>query len=163
MYDIALFAHILGVVLLVTSVTFSLTGVLRAQRAATVGQVRAAVSGCGVADALMPPAMLLVWGAGLYLLSRHGDDGQIAWSSPWIVTSMTIVIVMSIVGPAVEARRVARMHKAAEAAPDGPVTAELDAMRRDPALVHVLTFGSCEIVVLLYLMTNKPALGVTLA
>ncbi|MDQ1715466.1 MAG: hypothetical protein QOC60_1411, partial [Frankiaceae bacterium] len=35
--------------------------------------------------------------------------------------------------------------------------------RRDPALVHVLMFGSCEIVVLLFLMTNKPALGATLA
>ena len=163
MYDIALFAHVMGVVLLVSSVMFSLTGVLRAHRAATVGQLRTAVSGSAVADGLIPPAMLLVWGAGLYLLSRHGDDGHIRWTSPWIVASLAIVLVMSALGPAVEGRRVARLHKAAEETPDGPVTAELDALRRDPALVHVLLFGSCQIVVLLFLMTNKPGLGTTLA
>lgn len=163
MYDVVLFAHVLGVVLLVSSVMFSLTGVLRAHRATNVAQIRIALGGARVADALTPPAMILVWGGGLYLVSRHGDDGGIRWSSAWVVASIAIVAVMSALGPGVEGRRVARLHDAAAAAIDGPVTADLDRLRRDPALVHVLLFGSCQIVVLLFLMTNQPGLAGTLS
>ena len=40
MYDVALFVHLLGVVMLVGAVTTTIVASLRAQTAATVGEVR---------------------------------------------------------------------------------------------------------------------------
>lgn len=158
MYDVALFGHLIGVVLLISAVVITVTGLLRAQRASTIGQLRMATGGVPVADRLIPPAMLLVLGFGLYLVSRHGDDGTIAWDAGWVDVSFVIFAVMAVLGPAVEARRVKALWTAACSAADEVITPEVDRMRRDPVLTHVSLFGSCQLVALLFLMSNKPGL-----
>jgi hypothetical protein len=47
--------------------------------------------------------------------------------------------------------------------PDGPVPPELDAVRRAPAPVYVSFFGVSQVLAFLYLMTNKPGLGGSVA
>lgn len=158
MYDVALFGHLIGVVALISAVVMTVTGLLRAQRASTTSEIRAAMGGIPVADRLIPPAMALVLGFGLYLVSRHGDDGSIAWNAGWVDTSIVIFAMMAVLGPAVEARRAKVLWLAACAATDEAVTPEIDRLRRDPLLTHVSLFGSCQLIALLFLMTNKPAL-----
>jgi len=158
-----LFGHLIGVMVLISAVVMTVTGLLRAQRARTTSQIRVAMGGVPLADRLIPPAMLLVLGFGLYMVSRHGSDGSIRWDAGWVDVSLAIFTVMAVLGPAVEVKRAKQLWSAACAATDEVITDEMDRLRRDPLLAHVSMFGSCQLVVFLYLMSNKPALPGSLA
>lgn len=158
MYDVALFLHILGVVLLVGAVTTTLLATVRAQRAATVAEVASLSAVTGKIDTVIGPAMLLILGPGLYMVSRHGDDGSIRWTSGWVDVAIVVFLVMAVLGPTVEAAHAKRLLRLATQAPPGPVPPELDAARRAPAGTYVTFFGVSQIVAFLYLMTNKPGL-----
>jgi hypothetical protein len=163
MAGLALFGHVLGASLLISAVVITVGGLLRAHRATTSQQIRAAMGGVPVADRLMPLAMVLVLGFGLYLVAvRDHHPGTVHWSSAWVIVSLIVFAVMSVLGPAVEARRAARVHVAACAAPDGPIDIELDRLRRDPLHAHVTLFGAAQLLALLYLMTNRPGVTATL-
>jgi Predicted integral membrane protein (DUF2269) len=140
-------------------VIITLSAVVRAQRARDVSGVRAAMAAAPVAAFLIPPGMALILGCGLYLWSRHGDDGGIPWTSPWLITAVAVFAVMSVLGPTVEEGRAKRIVAAAAAAPDGPVPPELDRLRCDRLLYHVIFFGASQIVALVYLMSVKPGLA----
>jgi len=155
MYDVVLFLHILGVVTLVTALAFSLCGLFAAQRASDDSGIRSALNFVPVAEKLIPPAMITILAAGLYLVG----NGHWGWGTGWVDVALAIFAVMMVLGPGVEGKRIGAMHEKVAEAPDGPIPPELDAMRADPVLTHVATFGSTQIVVFLYLMTNKPSLG----
>ena len=156
MYQAILFGHVLGATLLVSAVVISLAAVIRASRATTVAQLHAATSAAPIVSVLMPPAMILVLACGLYLVARHGGDGSVSWTSPWVDTAIVIFTLMSILGPLIEDRRTKRLCQAANAAADGPLGPELDRLRRDPLHLHVTFFGACELITVLYLMTARP-------
>lgn len=113
MYDVALFFHLLGVLLLVLSLSYTLGGLVVAQRAREVSGVRAVLTFVPVAERGIPVAMQLIAGAGLYMAARHGDDGSIRWSSGWLDVALVIFAVMLVLGPSVEGRRVRRLREAA--------------------------------------------------
>ena len=163
MYDVALFLHLFGVVLLVGAVTTTLVATLRAQTAGSVGELRTLTAVTRKIDVVIGPATLLVLAPGLYMVSLHGDDGGIRWTSGWVVVSLAVFLLMSVLGPTVEAGHAKRLLQAVQGLPDGPVPAELDALRRSPVAVYVSLFGASQIVAFLYLMTNKPGLGGALA
>lgn len=159
MYDIALFVHILGVVLLVGAVTTNLLATLRAQRAATVAEIASLTSVTRKIDLVIGPAMLLILGPAIYMVARGGDDGSIRWTSGWVDVALVVFLVMAVLGPTVESAHAKRLLSLATSLPDGPVPPELDAVRRAPAATYVTLFGVSQIVAFLYLMTNKPALA----
>jgi len=158
MYDVALFVHLLGVVLLVAAVSTTLVATLRAQRAATVGEVATLTAVTKKIDLAIGPATLLILASALYMIARGGDDGGIHWTSGWVDVSLVIFLLMSILGPTVEAGHAKRLLRLAAESPDGPVPTELDAARRAPAGIYVSFFGTSQILAFLYLMTNKPGL-----
>lgn len=159
MYDVALFLHLLGVVLLVGAVTTTLVATLRAQTAASVGQLRTLTAVSKKIDVVITPATLLILASGLYMVARHGDDGGIHWTSGWVDVAIGIFLLMSVLGPTVEAGHAKRLLQAVQGLPDGPVPADLDALRRSPLATHVSLFGAAQIVTFLYLMSNKPGLA----
>ncbi len=158
MYDFALFLHILGVVMLVGAVTTTLVATLRSQTARSVSEVRLLTSVTKKIDVVIGPAMLLILAAGLYMVSQHGGDGSITWTSGWVDVAIVVFAVMSILGPTVESGHAKRLLKAAEAHPDGPVPPDLDRMRSAALPTYVSLFGASQILAFLYLMTIKPAL-----
>lgn len=158
MYDVALFIHLLGVTMLVGAVTTTIVATLRAQSVATVQELRSVTAVTKKIDVVIGPAMLLILAAGLFMVSRGGDDGGISWSSGWVDVALVIFLVMAVLGPTVEAGHAKRVQAAAVAAPDGPVTAELDQLRCNAAAVYVSLFGASQIVAFLFLMTTKPGL-----
>lgn len=158
MYDIALFAHLLGVVLLVAAVTTTLIATLRAQRAATVAEVASLTAVTKKIDLVIGPATLLILASALYMVARGGEDGGIHWTTGWVDVALVIFLLMSVLGPTVEAGHARRMLRLATESPDGPVPPELDAARRAPAGIYVSFFGVGQILAFLYLMTNKPGL-----
>lgn len=163
MYDIALFVHVVGVVLLVGAVTTTLLATLRAQTARTVGEVASLTAVTKKIDLVIGPATLLILASALYMVARGGDDGGIAWTSGWVDVALVIFVVMSVLGPTVEAGHAKRLMRLAAELPDGPVPPALDAARRAPAGLYVTFFGVSQIVAFLYLMTNKPSLAGSLA
>lgn len=158
MYDLALFLHLVGVVLLVGAVTTTLVATLRAQTAATVGALRTVTAVGKKIDVVIGPATLLILASGLYMVSRHGDDGEIRWTSGWVDVAVVIFLVMSALGPTVEAGHAKRLMQAVKDVPDGPVPADVDDLRRSPVAAYVSLFGTSQILAFLYLMTNKPGL-----
>jgi hypothetical protein len=158
MYDVALFLHLLGVVLLVAAVTTTLVATLRAQTAGSVGQLRTLTAVTKKIDVVIGPATLLILASGLYMVWRHGDDGGIRWTSGWVDVAIAIFLLMSVLGPTVEAGHAKRLLRAVEDLPDGPVPTQVDALRRSPLPTYVTLFGASQIVAFLYLMTNKPGL-----
>lgn len=163
MYDFALFLHLLGVILLVAAVTTTLVATLRAQTAGSVGQLRTLTAVAKKIDVVIGPATLLILAAGLYMVARHGDDGGIRWNSGWVDVAIVIFLVMSVLGPTVEAGHAKRLLQSVQDLPDGPVPAEVDALRRSSLVTYVSLFGAGQIVAFLYLMTNKPGLAGSLA
>ena len=75
MYDVALFLHLVGVVLLVGAVTTTLVATLRVQRAASVAEVVTLTAVTKKVDVVIGPGLLLILGSALYMLSKHGGDG----------------------------------------------------------------------------------------
>src|SRR5947209_17426025 len=119
MYDLALFVHILGVVLLVGAVTTNLVATLRAQRATTVAQIASVTAVTRRIDLVIGPAMLLILGPGLYMVSRGGDDGGIHWTSGWVDVALAVFLVMAVLGPTVESAHAKRLLRLATTLPDG--------------------------------------------
>lgn len=158
MYDIALFLHLLGVALLIGAVTTTVLATVRAQTASSVGEIRLLTGVMKKIDLVIGPAMLLILADGLYMVSRHGDDGGIRWSSGWVDVALVIFLVMAVLGPTVEAGHAKRLLVAASQAPDGPVPVSLDALRRAQVPMYVSSFGVSQILAFLFLMTDKPGL-----
>lgn len=163
MYDIALFLHLVGVALLIGAVTTTVLATLRAQTASSVSEIRLLTSVMKKIDHVIGPAMLLIFANGLYMVSRHGDDGSIRWTSGWVDVALVIFLVMAALGPKVEAGHAKRLLAAASLAPDGPVPASLDKLRRTPVPMYVSSFGVWQILAFLFLMTDKPGLTGSLA
>ena len=162
MYDAALFLHITGVVMLVVGISYALGGFALATRARTAGDVHRALTMVPLAERIFPVAMLVIPVTGLYMASRHGGDGSIAWNNTWLDLAIGIFAVMLVLGPGVESKRVVALRDAAaELAPEAGIDSEVcaDLRRRlgDPVLSHVGAFGACQVGAFLWLMTNKPA------
>lgn len=163
MYDVALFLHVLGVVLLVGAVATTLLATLRAQTAASVSELRSLTAVAKQVDAVIGAAMLLILGSALYMVSRHGQDGSIGWTSGWVLVAFAVFLLMAVLGPTVEGRHAKRLLQAASGLGDGPIPPEVDILRRTPLVTYVTLFGASQIVAFLYLMTNKPGLAAALA
>ena len=159
MYNVALFLHILGVVTLVISLSYTLGGLFRAQRATSIGGIRSSLGFLPIAERLIPPAMILILVCGLYMVGK----GHWGWGSGWVDVAIAIFALMSVLGPAVESKRTGKLRDKVADMPDGPVTAEVERLRRDPVLTHVALFGSSQIVAFLFLMTNKPSTAGSIA
>lgn len=158
MYNVALFVHLIGVALLVAAVSTTLGAALRTQRAATVAEVTSLMAVTRKVDLVIGPATLLILASALFMVARGGDDGSIGWTSGWVDVSLAIFLMMSVLGPTIEAGHAKRVLRLASESPEGPVPPELDAARRAPTGVYTSFFGVSQIAALLFLMANKPSL-----
>lgn len=163
MYEVALFLHLVGVVLLVGAVATTLVATLRVQRAASVAEVVTLTAVTKKVDVVIGPGLLLILGSALYMVSEHGGDGRIPWTAGWVVVAFGVFVVMSVLGPTIEAGHAKRILRMATELPDGPVPPALDDARRAPIGTYVAFFGAAEIIATLFLMAAKPDLVGSLA
>ena len=83
--------------------------------------------------------------------------------APWIDAAIGSFVVLAPIGPLVINPRLHRIVDAADLEADGPISNTLRARTRDPLLATALG-GSLGILIgLVFLMTNKPALSMSLA
>jgi hypothetical protein len=160
-YNVMLFLHIVGVVVLSSAVAIEVVNVLRMMAAPDVRSLRSALATAKIAAMLAPISAIFLLIFGLGMAGRGGDHPAgtpkvFSFTSGWLITAYVSFAIMLALGGGVNGRRLALLQAAANAAPDGPVTAELDTMRHDPVLAFAVVLGPCAILLFLFLMTNKP-------
>jgi hypothetical protein len=96
---------------------------------------------------------LFALGAWLVELS----DEEIGWGDGWVLTAIVALVVMEAVGGAVIARHSARLEAAVEAAPDGPVPADVGVLVLDRGIWLGAHFSTAVALGILFLMTVKPS------
>jgi hypothetical protein len=162
-YNFALFLHLLGVFLLIGAVTTTLVATWRAQTTGSVAELRSLTAVTKRIEVVMIPAMLLIIGPGLYMVSRHGGDGSIQWSAGWVGTALVVALLLAVVGSTVEAKYAQRLRDAIARASSEFPHDDLRALQRASIPMYVSFFGASQIVALLFLMTIKPDLTGSIA
>ncbi|HUG14036.1 MAG TPA: DUF2269 family protein [Thermomicrobiales bacterium] len=153
-YDVVKFAHILGVIGLFAGSAIVLTAMIRMRYARTIEQQR---EWSGIASGLtrlVPGTIGTILLPGVYMTHRSW-----AWDVPWIVTALVAYLIMLPLAPAINARRLAALHRAVKQSSDGPPPADVVRRTHDPILwtsVQTMTLVDLGIV---FLMVTKP--GVT--
>jgi hypothetical protein len=160
-YNVMLFLHIVGVVVLSSTIGMEVVNVLRMMAARDVRSLRSALATAKVVSRLAPISAIFLLIFGLGMASRGGDHPSgtpkvFSFTSGWLITAYVSFAIMLALDGGVNGRRLELLQAAANAAPDGPVTAELDRMRQDPVLAFGVVLGPCAILLFLFLMTNKP-------
>jgi Predicted integral membrane protein (DUF2269) len=163
MYNAALFLHLLGVVLLVGSVTTSLVTTLRVQTAGSVAELRTLTAVTKRIEAFIAPGMVLIIGTGLYMVSQHGYHGSIPWSAGWVDTALFVAVLVAVIGRTVEARDAKRLHASIDSASGEWPQADLRKLQLAASPIYSVFFGTSQVIALLYLMTNRPGLAASIA
>jgi hypothetical protein len=150
-YKIALFIHVVSVLALFTAAGIEITEMVGLRRSATVETVRAWARGTAFVGRVFPISSVVILVSGLFMMVA-------AWpgNTPWAITALVSLVVLAILGGAINGKRLEAIHSAAEAAPAGPIPATLRQQINDPVLwtsVQTMTVGALGIV---YLMTVKP-------
>jgi len=161
MYDVMLFCHITGVVLLSVAVAVEIIDVVRLLGARDVAAARSALATVRLTDRLAPISSVIVIVFGLGMAGMGGDHPkgtpkEFSFGAGWLVTVYIAFAIMLAVGPGVNGKRLAAIATLAESTADGSLTPELQRARRDPLLSFTVPLGACTILLALFEMTNKP-------
>lgn len=152
MLQTLLFFHILAVIGLFSGLSIELLALVRLSRAATLGEVRAATLNVPVIGPLMGLSVLLLLAMGISMIYV----GRFGWTAGWVNVVFAVTIVLAIVGPAINGRRIDALHALAAQAGEGAVTPALDAARRDKVLHYTSFMSFFELIAALYIMVTKP-------
>jgi hypothetical protein len=147
--SIALFVHLLGVVMLFVAMGIVQRAGLRVRGSSTVEELRLWLSLAQTTRGMFPAALLFILASGLYVTGT-------LWSfdRPWIVVAMVTIVVIGIFGGAVVGRGFAAIGGAATST--GPVAPELARIVARPAPWVAATALNGMAIGLLWLMVNKP-------
>ena len=156
-YTIVLFLHISGAIGYFVGMGTWLFGLAALRRAQRVEQVRALTNLAGRLGPLFGISVLLILVTGLYMAIT-------AWGfqTGWIPVALVSLILIAPLGTAfIEPRRRAIARLAQEAS-DGPLPQALEQRIHDPILGTALVTVTILLLGIVFLMTNKPSLIVSL-
>lgn len=152
-YNLVLFMHIAAVLALFSASVLRFAVLAAAGRARTVAVVRVLTTLAVISDKVMPVASLATLGSGIWMVRDMWT-----WDIAWIRVALDAVLAMLVLGPLVNSRLLNRMHRAAQAAPNGPVPASLARMIHDPVLHLSENTMFMAGMGVLYLMATKPGM-----
>ena len=158
MFFTLLFFHLVAVAMLFSGMALELAMLAALHRAGTVAQVRAAVTNEPFIGPLMGPGALLLIIMGVSMVYTGGFGWQ-----PWVIVAAVVTVVLTIVGPTINGRHGHAIAAAAAQAPDGPITLALQAARMDMVWNYCVVMMACQLVAILYIMTNKPSAAFAIA
>jgi uncharacterized membrane protein len=146
--------HVMAVVLLGGGfVLEALSGPL-VKRARSIQEVRAFARLMYISENFLSPvAALFIFLFGVATV----DFGDIEFSDTWLSLGMLLFFVIVILAIAFLRPAANRLHRLAQAAPDGPVTPEITAQMAKPVAPIVGSLTSVMFVFVIYLMVAKPA------
>lgn len=152
-YSIGLFLHIFGVILMFMGVGITIAAMVAMLFSKQVEQVRLWSFLAEKADGLIPVSVLFILLPGLYLTFTTWG-----WTMAWINISLVVLVVMSVMGPMINLKRIRRIHSAAVAEQDGIIPAGLYQAIRDKVLWNSVSIMTLLAFGLVWLMTAKPGL-----
>lgn len=153
LYPIALFVHIVGVLGLFMAIAVEVVGVVRLRRAQTVEQVCEIVEANAFLANVFPVVTITILFAGLYMVvTRWG------WSNAWVDVSLSVFVLLSVQGVAVNARYMRQILSQAQSSSHGPVPPELSARISSPVLWTSELSMAALALGIVYMMTLKPDL-----
>ena len=154
-YSIALFLHIVGALGFFVALGLEWTSLGHLRRATTVEQVREWMRVPGEMGRVGMIAMVTLLGAGLYMMAT-------AWGgAPWILVTFGALVVMSVFGMVLTRRRMAAIGRTLSAE-RGPLSPALRQLLHDPLLAISLDTRVAIALGIVFLMTVKPDLSVSL-
>ena len=157
LYTLALFLHVSGAIGAFVSLGIWLFGLAALRRARRVEQVRALAWLIIVASPLMVLSVLLLGLAGFAMaLTTWGI------STPWIVVSLVSVVLVGPIGAFVLDPRMRTILALAQEVPNGPLPDALERQTHDPILFTSAYMLVAILLGIVFLMTTKPALFMSL-
>lgn len=153
LYTLALFIHVVGVIGFFMPLGVYLFGMLALWRARQVQQVRSICQAIFATDAVAVSGILLLAAAGLYMAAT-------VWglATGWVIVAITSFALMAPLGPLVIERRLHKIAALAAAAPDGPLSREIQQRIDDPIMGAALYLLTALLLGIIFLMTTKPML-----
>ncbi len=149
-YSVALYLHIVGALLLFTTLSVEGVGLRQVRRAVTLRQVRDSTAVAGLNRAVGPVSALCILVPGAYMTAT-------TWGLvPWIVVGLAAWLAVAVLG-AMNGIRLAAIGRAARAE-DEPVTLDLTARLRSPLLLGSWLVRVAVVLAAVFLMTVKPSL-----
>jgi uncharacterized membrane protein len=155
-YTVALFAHIVGVLTLFITLSLQWLITLRLRRAGSIAQAREWSGLAKGLNRIAPISGALILGAGMYMTA-------IAWSllTTWVAVSLAAMVIMMIFGMGVVGRRLRAIQRAAEASTE-TIDAALQSRIDDPTLWVSMQMAVAVALSIVFMMTNKPNLAVSI-
>ncbi|WP_163527352.1 hypothetical protein [Halobacillus ihumii] len=150
LYNVVLFLHILGVVIMFMAVGVTLSAMIAMLHSKTVETLRSWSKVAVKVDGLLPLSVILILLPGVYLVfSRWG------WRMAWVNVSLVTLIVMTFMGPAINLRRLKEILNTAMDTTDSVPTVELLEKVRDRILWNSISIMTMLAIAILFLMTVK--------
>jgi hypothetical protein len=156
-YTIALFLHISGAIGYFVGMGTWLFGLSALRRAQRVEQVRALTQLVGRSGPLFGISILFILVTGLYMAIT-------AWGfqTGWIDVGLVSLILIAPLGTAFIEPRRRTIDRLVQEASDGPLPASLERSTHDPVLLTAVETVTFLLLGIVFLMTNKPSLIVSL-
>jgi hypothetical protein len=156
-YTLVLFLHVIGAVGVFIGFGIWLCGLAAIRRAHRVEQVRAIVALITSSDPVTVASILLLAAAGLYLaLTTWG------LRTGWIDVAIVSFVLLAPVGPGIIEPRLHAIARVTAETPDGPIPEKLEARIHDPLMHAPLHMVVALLLGIVFLMTTKPSLVVSI-
>ena len=156
-YTIVLFLHVSGAIGYFVSIGTWLFGLVSLRRAQRVEQVRLLTALILASSNLVVGSIVVLGIAGFYMAIT-------VWGiqATWIVVATVSFLLLIPLGLLIIGPRIQIIAKEAREAPDGPLPETLAMRSRDPALSAGLSVYVGVLLGIVFLMTNKPPLDVSI-
>lgn len=129
-YAIALFAHVTGTLVMFMAIGVEVLCLHRLRSGTTTDQLRPWASLIRTIEKPFPLSAAAILLSGLYMvLTAWG------WSAGWVALSLAAFVFMSVVGGAVNSRRLEAIATTAESTASGPIPPDLARRIQDPVLL----------------------------
>ncbi|MCM3567636.1 DUF2269 family protein [Neobacillus mesonae] len=150
LYNVVLFVHILGAMVMFAAVGITLTAMISMLYSVKTEGVRNWSALAVKLDGLLPFSVILILLPGLYLVFTSWG-----WGNSWVELSLALLIIMTIMGPVINLRRLkAILQAASEETNELPSAVLLQKVRDRGLWISVSTMTMLTLAIL-FLMTVK--------
>lgn len=154
LYNLVLFLHVLGVVIMFVAVGITLTAMMGMLQAKKVDDLKVWSSLAVKVDGLLPLSVIFILVPGLYLvISTWG------WKTAWVNLSLVMLIVMTFMGPAINLRKLKGIAEAINSETDSIPSIDLQGKVRNKVLWTSVLIMTMLTIAILFLMVVKPAVN----
>lgn len=153
LYDIILFLHIVGTVLIFATFGISLSALLTMLACKNFSEVRRLSHLAVKADGIFPIGTLLILIPGLYMTFT-----QWGWSHAWINLSLVLLIVLMVMGPIINLPRLKAIAYTADHASAETSFVTMQQTIKNKVLWLSIVTMTMITTAILYMMTIKPEL-----